>query len=467
MTDHSTVKIISDEILIRNVELYMNGDMEEKKCSECGLSSILHPNPKKHHCELTKSKTESKDNWVNIQLEMMNRMNSTILMYTNKKSRVNDNVNELLVDNLNKLAEKIEKIAVPTSTPPNNNSRAQVIARRSCPSWTAGTTVEVYSRWVKDWNGNDNSDSLCKYMDITKNLSDNKVIPGLREYMKKIVMPSLSATSQENVDSVLEKLAEKYKMNKYEKFEDLIEMIEGLSIKSEDDSQVIWERFLHVMEKVKLLSVNTNLDYFFLTLFLMKGKKANILTSYEENMLRNILGGEEKDQPVDVLKLFGKEFAKLKIQSHRKFAFEKEVVNTAETDNDESVHYTERGRSTNQKFVRSRSNPRFFRRARSQSWNNARSQSRSRSNQTYHRLHGTPYWNNREDSRKHNNYEEDKITQILQSISKISENYENLNKKINSIEDKLKNVNYCEEEVREVHFTESDKVDHEIIIVTA
>ena len=130
-------------------------------------------------------------------------------MYANKKPIVQNGVsevNELLVNNLTKLAEKIEKIAVPTEPP--NNSRAQVVARRSCPSWTAGTSVEVFSRWVQDWNNNDNSDSLCKYMDITKNLSDNKVIPGLEDYMKKIFMTSLSATSEENVGAVLKKLDE-------------------------------------------------------------------------------------------------------------------------------------------------------------------------------------------------------------------------------------------------------------------
>ena len=57
-------------------------------------------------------------------------------------------------------------------------------------------------------------------MDITKNLSENKAITGLKDYMKKIVMPSLSATSEETVEAVLEKLADKYKRNKFEQFED-------------------------------------------------------------------------------------------------------------------------------------------------------------------------------------------------------------------------------------------------------
>ena len=116
------------------------------------------------------------------------------------------------------------------------------------------------------------------------------------------------------------------------------------------------------------------------------------------------------------------------------------------------------------RFVRSKSNPRFFRQARSQSWNNARSNSRSRQNQRYQRISGTSYWNNKDDDKRFEKKNDDKLDQILKNVKKVVENYEELSKKVNMIEDKIKNVNYCEEEVREVHFTENDKVDHKIII---
>ena len=194
-----------------------------------------------------------------------------------------------------------------------------------------------------------------------------------------------------------------------------------------------------------------------------------MLSSYEENTLRNILGGEEENQPDEILKNFGKEFTKLKIQNHRTFDFEKQV--SEDTENvlvagEESVHYNERGRpfSRSPRFVRSKSNPRFFRQARSQSWNNARSNSRSRPSQRYQRVSGTPYWNNKDDDKKFEKKGEEKLDQILKNVKRVAENYEELSKKVNMIEDKMKSVNYCEEEVREVHFTERDKVDHEIII---
>ena len=190
--------------------------------------------------------------------------------------------------------------------------------------------MDVYRRWVLDWNRNDKSDDLIKYMDITKSLSENKVITGLKEYMKKIVMPSLSATDEENVEAVLEKLDDKYKKNKYEYFEDFIDMMEDFTVKEGDDPQMIWEKFIQVMENMKLLKLQMNLDYFFLTLFLKKGKRAKMLSSYEENTLRNILGGEEENQPDEILKNFGKEFTKLKIQNHRTFDFEKQVPEDTE-----------------------------------------------------------------------------------------------------------------------------------------
>ena len=235
-----------------------------------------------------------------------------------KKEKEKD-LAELMVTSMTMLTEKIEKIASP------NANKSQVIARRNCPSWTAGTTVEVYRRWVEDWNKNDNSDDLIKYMDITRNLSENKVIPGLKDYMKKIVIPSLSVTNEEKVKDVLDKLEERYKRNKFEKFDDFIHMFEDFSIGEEEDSQVVWERFLQIMEKIKAIKVKENIEYLFLVWFLRKGRKAKLFSSYEEDALRKELGPEEESQPKEVLKNFGKEFTRLKIQNHREFGFKKEA----------------------------------------------------------------------------------------------------------------------------------------------
>ena len=95
----------------------------------------------------------------------MNNMNE-------KKTKEKD-LTELLVNNLTILTEKIEKIAT-NSVAATATTKTQVVARRNCPAWTAGTSVDVYTRWVQDWNKNDTSDDLIKYMDITRSLSDNK-----------------------------------------------------------------------------------------------------------------------------------------------------------------------------------------------------------------------------------------------------------------------------------------------------
>ena len=160
-------------------------------------------------------------------------------------------ITELLVDNLSKLTEKIEKISVNQCD--SSKVKSQVVARRNCPSWTAGTSLEVYKRWVNDWNDNDKSDALVKYIEITKSLSENKVIYGLKDYMKKIVIPSLSATGEENVKSILEKLDEKYQKNKFEKYESFIDMLESFSVQEKQNQQDVWEKFLQMMEKSKSL----------------------------------------------------------------------------------------------------------------------------------------------------------------------------------------------------------------------
>ena len=112
MVNMNTEKIISDDVLVRNVDLYKNGDMEDKKCPECNLSSILHPNPKKHHCDLVGFKKDSDSEWLNVKLDLMDRMNKTILESSmNTKEVKETDVNKLLVNNLTLLAEKVEKIA--------------------------------------------------------------------------------------------------------------------------------------------------------------------------------------------------------------------------------------------------------------------------------------------------------------------------------------------------------------------
>ena len=90
--------------------------------------------------------------------------------------------------------------------------------------------------------------------------------------MKKIVIPSLSATGEENVNSVLEKLDEKYQKNKYEKYESFIEMLVNFDIQEKENPQDVWEKFLQVMEKSKSLKLKENVEYFFLTFFLKKEK---------------------------------------------------------------------------------------------------------------------------------------------------------------------------------------------------
>ena len=206
-----TTKWISDDDLVKNISHHKNGELSDDDCSECGLSFILHKFPKKHHCDIVKMKKDVQDeDWAKIKLSLVTRMNSLVLKSNFVERKVQqDEITEKIVNNLNKLADKIDSMTSSPSTT-NSASKAQVVARRNCPAWTAGTPIEVFGRWVRDWTKNDKSDELIKYMDIVKSLSDNKAVPGLKEYMKNIVMPSLSATKKENVESVLSKFEEKY-----------------------------------------------------------------------------------------------------------------------------------------------------------------------------------------------------------------------------------------------------------------
>ena len=68
--------------------------------------------------------------------------------------------------------------------------KSQVVKAKQCPSWTPGIPIEIYVKWVTSWDDGDKSDYHVKYLELIKHLSENKVIPGLKDYMKNIVLKS-------------------------------------------------------------------------------------------------------------------------------------------------------------------------------------------------------------------------------------------------------------------------------------
>ena len=63
-----------------------------------------------------------------MKLELVNRMNSALMNSTNSDKNSKENsVNELLVANLTKLAEKIEKIGTSSSDPPPTTSNVSTV----------------------------------------------------------------------------------------------------------------------------------------------------------------------------------------------------------------------------------------------------------------------------------------------------------------------------------------------------
>ena len=140
--------IINENELVKNVESFRKGEVEDEACKECELSLIFHAQPKKHHCEMNEVKVKYQDTeWDIIQLDSSRRLNKIMLSKSCEEKKVEEkSITELLVDNLSKLTEKIEKISVNQCD--SSKVKSQVVARRNCPSWTAGTSLEVYKRWV-------------------------------------------------------------------------------------------------------------------------------------------------------------------------------------------------------------------------------------------------------------------------------------------------------------------------------
>ena len=85
----------------------------------------------------------------NISLDLFRRLNGQILSKSVEEKKIKEQeFAEMILKNMNMLTDKIQSINLPTQ----NSSKTQMVARRNCPSWTAGTTIEVYRRWVEDWN---------------------------------------------------------------------------------------------------------------------------------------------------------------------------------------------------------------------------------------------------------------------------------------------------------------------------
>ena len=254
--------IITDDDLIVNMKNDEDGRMRlDMICGDCTLPRKFHPDPGSK-CTLAgrMARLDDKEKAL-IQLELTKRENDIRRKEATRGKRSDERFTDAFVDLTRILAKgnenmenKIGQIADIIQEIPRVG-RSQIVARRVCPTWTAGASIEVYSRWVQKWNDEDTSNDAVKYAELVKHLSENKAIPGLNEYMKNIVIPSLTASGNEDVLSILEKLEEKYKKNKHEMFIEFLEFIENFSIKEEDDSQAIWERLQIMKQKTSLLKL--------------------------------------------------------------------------------------------------------------------------------------------------------------------------------------------------------------------
>ena len=81
MTSYETYKWISDDDLAKNIKHHSDGELVDGPCKECNLSLLLHPFPKKHYCDFIKKKKDiDEEEWVKVQLSLMNRMNTMVLI---------------------------------------------------------------------------------------------------------------------------------------------------------------------------------------------------------------------------------------------------------------------------------------------------------------------------------------------------------------------------------------------------
>ena len=83
---------------------------------------------------MTKTKIIYKEeDWNVMQLDLSRRLNKIMLAKSFDEKKVEEkNITELLVDNLSKLTDKIERISLDRND--SDKVKSQVVARRNCPS---------------------------------------------------------------------------------------------------------------------------------------------------------------------------------------------------------------------------------------------------------------------------------------------------------------------------------------------
>ena len=138
--------VISEEDLNKNIDKHRSGELVDEQCQECELTLLVHPNPKKHYCDINKQKKEwNEEDWKEVQLELVSRLNKIVLSKDKDEKKVKEkDLTELLVNNLTLLTEKVEKMTSTNASASPATPKTQVVARRNCPAWTAGISVDVY-----------------------------------------------------------------------------------------------------------------------------------------------------------------------------------------------------------------------------------------------------------------------------------------------------------------------------------
>ena len=149
----SDADIITDEDMKRNLKLHDNGGMRmDEICDECGLSIMFHPKPgwKCTNAEMIASiepkgkaiiKAMLNDREVNIRRQEARRekrnyfdFNETLMEMTRSITQSNINIE----NRFGQLANVIQENS--------KVGKSQIVLRMVCPSWSAGVSIEVYSR---------------------------------------------------------------------------------------------------------------------------------------------------------------------------------------------------------------------------------------------------------------------------------------------------------------------------------
>ena len=239
----------------------------------------------------------------------------------------------------------------------NTNQTTQLVKSRFPPIWS-GQTFDRWKVEVEKWSNKNKASDEDKYVDLFESLKKNDAI---KDYVNRTLIEKVG--DDRTVKKVLEIMNEKFSKTKGEKILDLMKKISDF--RTEENIETLIDRFEEMITETDKTDLATNLRYALSVQFVDRLEKSSKINAGEKLRLKDVIEDNDGEPRVgDIPGYLKKELRKIKVEDNREevFARDKEYKTNYVRNGDNRSRYNNWKNSLESKgYVRSRSNPKFFR----------------------------------------------------------------------------------------------------------